>query len=130
MKPEQIIGTWILLSFELEDQDGTRRSWGRGIHGVLIYASTGHMSVSINKAIEEEPGQNETENFFDSVIFYAGTFSISDSTLLHNVTEASNPARIGKNLVRYAHLDGDVLELVSPPESFGRAVLRWKRVPQ
>jgi len=130
MKPEQIIGTWTLLAFDLEDQEGSKRPWGRDAHGVLIYALNGHMSVSINKAIEEEPGQNEAENLFDSILFYAGTYSISESAIVHNVTEASNPARIGKSLIRHARLAGEILELVSPAESFGRAILRWKRVAQ
>lgn len=43
------------------------------------------------------------------------------------MTQASNPARIGKELVRFATLDNDLLTLTSPNESFGRAILTWRK---
>lgn len=128
MKRDDVAGTWTLMSFELEDTSGTRNPWGKDAHGLLIYSPTGHMSVSINKTVEDDATQSESENLFDSILFYSGTYSVADSTISHDVTEASNPARIGKRLSRHAQLNGDILELTSPAESFGRAILRWKRV--
>lgn len=128
MKPETLHGTWSLLSFEIENLEGIRNPWGKGTHGLLIYAPSGHMSVSINKAIENDPEQTEAENLFDSILFYSGTYQVEGSLIRHQVTQASNPARIGKEMLRYATLDGETLELVTPKESFGRGILRWKRV--
>ena len=127
MKRESVCGTYQLESFVLEKSETERSDWGKDMHGLLIYAPTGHMSVSINKAIEPS-GDNESEDIFDSILFYSGTFEVKNDEITHQVTEASNPTRIGKSLIRYARIDGETLELASPQESFGRAVLRWRRI--
>lgn len=122
---KDIQGSWLLDSFDLEMPDKSVAAWGNGVHGLLIYASSGHMSVSINRAVGE--GDSEAQRIFDSILFYSGTYRIDGFTIFHIVENASNPARIGKEMIRYASLAADVLTLASPAESFGRAVLRWRR---
>jgi hypothetical protein len=125
---DQIVGTWTLDSFELEDAETRkRRPWGQDVHGLLIYAPTGHMSVSINKSVENDPEQSDCENRFDSVLFYSGTYQAKGKTITHQVTEASNPDRIGREMIRYAEWSNGLLELITPVESWGRAILRWKK---
>lgn len=126
---DQVVGTWALENFEIEDQHGVRRPWGNQSHGLLIYSPSGHVSVSINRAVEQK-SENPAQNIFDSILFYSGTYLSDGNTINHRVTQASNPQRIGKNLVRYAQLNGDVLTLSSPQESFGTAHLTWKRISQ
>lgn len=126
---QSIVGTWSLDSFEIEDAEtNKKRAWGERPHGLLIYAASGHMSVSINKAVENDSSQSKCENEFDSILFYSGTFQVAGATITHQVTEASNPARIGKEMIRYATFDGPVLELVTPKEAFGRAILKWRKI--
>jgi hypothetical protein len=128
LRPTDVCGTWTLVSFEIESLDKKVRAWGKDANGLLIYAETGHMSVSINKAIENDPSQTEAENLFDSILFYSGTYQIDGDLIRHQVTNASNPARIGKEMIRYPQLESDVLTLATPQESFGRAVLKWRRI--
>lgn len=123
----QYVGTWELKSFEIEEHIGHRRSWGKNTHGLLIYTSTGHVSVSINRDVELK-SENDAQNIFDSILFYSGTYSAEGGIINHQVTEASNPQRIGKTMIRHASLDGDLLTLSSPKESFGTAHLIWRRV--
>lgn len=125
---KDIIGTWTLARFQLEGTDGKRRDWGKNAHGLLIYAPTGHMSVSINKDIENDPEQNDAENRFDSILFYSGTYAVDGNTIIHKVTQASNPERIGRDMIRYAEFDKDLVVLTTPKESFGRAILTWRKV--
>ena len=125
-----ILGSWSLESFEIEDPQGNRRPWGAQLSGLLIYAPTGHMSASINKEVEQDLSQSETENLFDAILFYAGTYSIEGSLIKHQVAQASNPSRIGRELLRYAKLEGDLLSLSTPVESFGQAHLVWRRIRQ
>ncbi len=127
MSLDQVLGSWTLEKFQIEDPSGNVRDWGRDAHGLLIYAPTGHMSVSINKTIENDPEQTESENRFDSTLFYSGTYQMSGSTITHQVTQASNPERIGRVMIRYAELSGDILRLTTPQEAFGRAILIWKK---
>ena len=124
---KNIAGTWELQSFEIEDLQGNRRSWGTGIQGLLLYTNSGHMSVSINKNVEKKT-DNDAQNIFDSILFYSGSYSVEANIIKHQVTQASNPARIGKEMIRYAELNEDVLTLESPKESFGKAILKWKRI--
>lgn len=121
-----IQGSWSLESFDIERLDKTTAPWGQNAHGILIFASTGHMSVSINRDLSQ--GDSEAQKIFDSILFYSGTYRIEGTTVRHMVQNASNPARIGREMIRYASLDGDVLTLKTPQESFGTATLRWKRL--
>ena len=122
-----VLGTWILESFEIESLEKKIRAWGQNTRGLLIYADTGHMSVSINKDVQNE-SKTEAENIFDSILFYSGTYQVDGNVIRHQVTNASNPARIGKEMLRYAAMDGDLLILTTPQESFGKAILKWKKV--
>jgi len=123
----QIIGSWLLKSFLIESQQGEFRQWGANSQGLLLYTDTGHMSVSINKDVENK-STVEVQNIFDSILFYSGTYSVDGSNIKHIVTQASKPSRIGKELLRTATLEGNLLTLTSPPESFGRAILKWRKI--
>ncbi len=122
------IGTFSLVAFEIESPDGVKSDWGANPHGLLIYSPTGHMSVSINKQVENDPTQSESENLFDSILFYSGTYSVEGNLIRHQVTEASNPSRIGKEMIRYAGWKGSELHLKTPKEAFGEATLVWKKL--
>ena len=123
-----LTGTYSLLSFQIEDLQGAKADWGTNTQGLLIYAPTGHMSVSINKDVEADATQTDTENLFDSVLFYSGTYAVDGTVIRHQVTHASNPSRIGKEMIRHAEWDGDVVTLATPKESFGRGILVWKKI--
>lgn len=123
----QIVGAWLLESFLIESPQGETRNWGANSQGLLLYTDSGHMSVSINKDVENKSAV-EAQNFFDSILFYSGTYAVDGQTIKHKVTQASNPNRIGKELLRFATLEGSLLTLVSPVESFGKAILKWRKV--
>jgi hypothetical protein len=123
---DHILGTWHLERFIIESVDGEARDWGRASRGMLIYTNDGYMSVSINKEVENKSSV-EVENYFDSILFYSGTFMADKNVIRHQVTNASNPNRIGKELIRYSKLEGNTLTLTSPNESFGKAILTWRK---
>jgi hypothetical protein len=126
---QRLAGSYTLESFEIEDLEGARRPWGVNIRGLLIYTVDGHMSVSINKDVEPVTAEeSEFEALFDSILFYAGTYTVEGDLIRHQVTQASNPARIGKEMLRYAEWSGSTVTLSTPKEPFGRAILAWKRV--
>lgn len=122
-----IQGTWLLESFDIEGLDKNVNQWGANARGLLIYSNTGHMSVSINRDLNKK-SSIEAENIFDSILFYSGTYHVEGNVVTHQVSNASNPSRIGKQMIRYAELDGDLITLSSPQESFGRAILKWRKV--
>lgn len=130
---QKLIGTWELVTFEMEDLEGNRKPWGKNTHGLLIYTPTGHMSVSINKSLEPS-GSGEAQDIYDSILFYSGTYSSEGGLVHHQVAHASNPSRIGKEMIRnlrfFTDPSGVYIELSSPKESFGRGIVTWRRLPQ
>ena len=123
----EIIGSWALERFDIEEPSKNVRPWGKNATGLLIYTADGYMSVSINRDVENKSDQ-EAKNIFDSILFYSGTFAAETEIIRHKVTNASSPTRIGKEMIRYATLDGDRLTLKSPVESFGQAILIWRKI--
>lgn len=123
----KIVGTWLLERFLIESPQKEQRNWGDNAHGLLIYSPSGHMSVSINRDVEKK-SDVDGQNYFDSILFYSGIFDVDGEIVKHQVTEASNPNRIGKEQVRFAKLENDILTLTSPDESFGRAILTWRKI--
>ncbi|OFZ30735.1 MAG: hypothetical protein A2622_13785 [Bdellovibrionales bacterium RIFCSPHIGHO2_01_FULL_40_29] len=123
----QIVGTWLLERFLIETPQNEQRDWGSNAQGLLIYTSSGHMSVSINRDVEKK-SDVEAQNYFDSILFYSGTFVVDGEVVKHQVMQASNPNRIGKEQIRFAKLENNILTLTSPNESFGRAILTWRKI--
>ncbi len=124
---DEIFGSWSLERFDIVSPEGVVKPWGEKASGLLIYSPDGHMSVSINRALDKsEP--NESKAIFDSILFYSGTFQIDGNTIRHQVTQASNPSRIGKEMIRYAELPEGFLVLTTPKENFGTAKLVWRKI--
>ena len=123
----EIIGAYKLKSFQIETLDGEVHPWGEEAHGLLIYTESGHMSVSINRKFQNNPDQHDAENLFDSILFYAGTYTIEGNLIRHHVTEATSPSRINREMLRYAEWKDGALHLATPEEPFGRAVLVWTK---
>ena len=123
-------GTWQLEAFTITHPEKGTRDWGTNLRGMLIYSSTGHVSVAINRDITSAPADiaPSDKDFLDAMLFYAGTFSVNGTVITHHVTIASNPARVGKEMIRFAALAGDVLTLTTPEESYGTANLVWRRI--
>ena len=120
------IGSWELKSFEIESPEKGRGPWGANTRGLLVYSATGHVSVAINKDVVDTG--NPDKDLFDSILFYAGTYSVEKNTVRLQVTLASNPARVGKEMVRFATLDGNDLTIKTPQESYGTATIVWRKL--
>ena len=73
-------------------------------------------------------GGNPDKDLFDSILFYAGTYRVEENVVRHQVTIASNPARVGKEMVRFATLDGNDLTIKTPQESYGTATIVWRKL--
>lgn len=121
---DQIVGTWALDAFTIYPKEGGSRPWGQDVRGLLVYTDSGHVSVAINRSAASD----SPKDVLDSVLFYAGTYSVEGNTIRHQVTQATNPARIGREMIRYAELDHSTLTLTTPDESFGKATLVWRKI--
>ena len=122
----KLLGSWSLRSFTIVPKSGDPKPWGQNAHGLLIYADDGQMSVSINR--DPESTGNEAKDAFDSVLFYSGTYQVQEDKITHQVTNATSLSRIGKEMIRFAKLNGDELTLTTPEEAFGTAILVWRKI--
>lgn len=123
---QNILGTWELARFEITANDGSVMKWGPNPRGQLIYTDDGHMSVAINR--DPQPADSEAQSILNSILFYAGTYAVDGDIIRHKVTLASNPERVGRDMVRYAEIHGDEIHLKTPKETYGVANLVWRRV--
>ena len=127
MNAAELIGSWNLISFEIE-KDGISRPWRDKSHGLLIYTAEGTVSVSINAVLNHQNAIMDSKELFDSILFYAGTYETSDgNVVVHHVTNATDPNRIGKDMIRTTRLDGKFLH-IEGRGSFGIAKIVWERI--
>ena len=138
---DALIGTWRLKSFVREITGTGERSDSLGAHphGYLNYSRDGHMSV-ITVAAERikprgaVPNDSERAQLYNSMVAYAGTFSLGDNVVVHHIDTSWNQAWTGTDQVRYFVLDGDTLTITTAPYksyrdgTMGRSILVWNRV--
>ena len=116
-----IVGTWSLESFVLKEEDEVAHPWGHEVTGLLIYTLSGYMAVSINRFAPWGDGVKplkESEDIMSRVLSYAGTYRVDSGVVRHDVKNASDPERIGKELTRTGFLEGQRLTLVSNGPGF------------
>ena len=122
---KELAGEWELESFTIEKNHKIQNPWGENSHGILIYTTSGYMSVSINSEIEN--AHPTVEEKYKSILFYSGKYEITNGNrITHYVMNASDTNRINKELLREAHMDNDKLTLIGNGD-FGIASLIWKK---
>jgi hypothetical protein len=146
MGAEWLVGTWKLVSSEVRYAEGAvDRPWGADAVGLLIYDSSGYMSVHIMRAgrpvglprpvAPPEARGTVAENETLGYLGYCGRFEVDEAarTITHHVECSLLPERVGARLVRlYECQDGRLVLRTAPITVDGRersAVLTFGRVP-
>lgn len=120
--PTQLIaGTWSLESFELGAFQSSR-PWGTNLVGLLIYTPDGYVSVGINRNISQSSFNVEEDS-----LFYAGTYKVISSQIVHHIQVATNAERINQEMIRQFELSGDILTLKGTSNSGEEFCLRWRK---
>jgi enoyl-CoA hydratase/carnithine racemase len=122
---ELLVGAWSLVSYEVQDPDGSvRLPLGATPVGSLVYGLDGSLSARLATGPEVA-----------DAIAYRGTFALDEAaaSVLHHVTAGLEPAWVGHTLRRAFELTGDTLVLRASPRepdgSRGAHVLTWCRTP-
>lgn len=123
-----LIGVWRLVTYFDVDTDGATSvgPLGERPGGLLFYHACGLMSVSMMRA---EPAGPPSARFMG----YAGTWSLADEQVVHEVAVSSHPHMVGTRQVRDLVLDGSRLTLsgTAPlPGGPQRRVLNWQRATE
>jgi hypothetical protein len=124
--PQQILGTWKVVSYIREEIPSGTKSDVMGAHpsGYINYGRDGRMMVIIvgterKKPIGPVPTPEEAEALITSLIAYAGAYTVdSDAkTVTHHVDVSWDQSRTSESFVRAYKLDGDRLTLTTEPSN-------------
>lgn len=138
MPLDPLIGTWELLSNDVEDRgSGARRPFFEaGAKGYLILAPDARM-MALMVGRGRKAGQDERAQaaLFRTMLAYAGTYRVEGNKFITTVDVSWNEAWNGTEQVRFYELTRDRLDIVTDwmanpldPTQLGRAVLSWQRV--
>jgi hypothetical protein len=133
----RIIGTWKIVSFDIEFQDsGERRAiYGKSPKGYIIFTPEGR-TMSYLEAETRKAPQTDEERVaaFRTMLAYTGKYRIEGDKFTTSVDGAWNVAWVGTDQARTFKLDGNRLEIVTqwnPAPIFNnrvtRGVLLWER---
>ena len=137
---ERLIGTWKLLSFENEFQDGRPRSatllYGQSPTGFIILTAEGRM-MAIVEGEGRKPASTDEERaaLLRTLLAYSGMYRVEGDKWITKVDVSWNSAYNGTEQVRIFKVDGNRLGVAGPwgpsPNLPGspttRAVLLWER---
>ena len=131
-----LVGTWRLLSFQMELMDTGERTepYGADPCGRAVLTD-GHMMALITAPNRPAPtDQAGMAAAFGTLLAYSGAYRIDGDRLVTDCDLAWQPAWVGTEQVRQIVFDGDRLVLISPTQAHPgypgrpvRGVLAWQR---
>ena len=119
-----IVGTWNLVSITTENTNTGEitRPYGDHPHGRLTYTPGGHMMGILTMEGRKRFGANRFSGSVDdqaeaykTMNAYAGTYTLTDTGVVHHVEVASIEPWVGSDQVRFTKLEGDTLTIKTPP---------------
>jgi hypothetical protein len=138
-----IVGTWNLVAITTETTDTgeVAQPYGEHPHGRLAYTSGGHMMATLTSEGRKQIGANrfagsveDQAEAYKTMSAYAGTYTVTDTGVIHHVEVASIESWMGSDQVRFTKLEGNTLTiksppLFSPPDGKRRVItLVWQRI--
>ena len=115
-----LLGTWSLLEWHNEDEDGALSyTLGKDATGYISYSADGFVFVHIMAAARRDYAINdpfggtlaEDSAAMKSQITYAGRYDFLGDKVVHHVTQASCPNWVGTKQHRNVQFMGDQLQL-------------------
>lgn len=142
-KKEMVVGIWSLVSYEVTDNEGNKTfPMGEDCTGFIMYHPEGYMSAQMMS-----PGrlayasgalhtgtQEEMAAAAQGYLAYCGPYEVDEENLIvtHHMSVSMNPTWLGDTQPRYVKLNGDLLEIASPPVIVDgkeqNTKLIWKRI--
>ena len=118
-----LLGTWNVTSWkrEIVATGETIDTLGPDPIGYINYGPDGRfyaLVVSRDRLTPATLPPNDAEKLklFDSMLAYAGTYSVDDEKAIHHVDASWNQAMTGTDQVRFYKLEGDNLTIRSAPD--------------
>jgi Lipocalin-like domain len=136
-----VLGTWKLKSaFREVIATGEKiNQFGEHPNGYISYSADGRMYAIVTadnriKPRDANPTDEQRVKLHQTIVAYAGTFTVQADKVIHNVDISWNEAWTGTDQVRFFKLDGNILTITTAPDRSpidgreGRSVLVWEKV--
>lgn len=134
---DKVVGTWKLISWEVEFQDSGKREPVYGAHpnGYIIFTSQGRMMALLEGEGRKTPQtDDERVKAFQSMVAYSGAYTVEGDRWNVKVDTTWNPAWRGTDQSRTFKVEGERLSVIAmwqPQVNFGgrvgRGVLTFER---
>lgn len=137
--PEQLIGTWTLVSWTRIEGDVRSDRFGPGVKGLISYTADGFIFAQL-EAADRKPfaggdpfggTPDECQAAMSTGLSYCGRWRLDGDTIVHSVALSTFPNWVGTELLRFARVEGDRVVLRTPPLPrkgvIGTAELVWRR---
>jgi hypothetical protein len=113
----KLVGTWKVLSIEVQFKDGSPSRHVYGVHpiGYVIYTAEGR-AMAIYEAEERKPAQTDPERaaLIRSMIAVSAAYRLDgDDKYIAKIDVSWNPSLRNQEQVRFYKVDGDRLEVTS-----------------
>jgi hypothetical protein len=117
-----LLGTWKMVSWQREvlATGGRTDALGPEPVGYFHYGADGRCSVIVVRRDRPTPTtlpptEDERVRLYDSMLAYAGTYTVDDEKVVHHVDASWNQIWTGTDQVRFYQLEGDKLTFRSAP---------------
>jgi hypothetical protein len=135
---EQLVGTWMLASWEQKKGDGTKvRRYGENPVGIAFFDADGRYIITVMRSDRAKYASGtlwqgtaeENKATADGTITYFGTYSVSeaDSGIAIHIDGSSFPNWNGVDQKRIVAITGDQLTLTVRPPTGEIVDVVWKR---
>jgi len=131
-----LLGTWRLVSFEMEIQGAADRAYpmGKTPAGYLSFLNNGRMAVVITgEGRKAATSAEERAALYSSLVAYAGHFHVAGDKWITVVDASANPAWVGTEQPRSFKVLGDTMRELTPwfarpDKSMARVINTYERV--
>jgi hypothetical protein len=119
-----IVGTWHLVSVTttITDTGEVTQPYGEHPDGRLTYTPGGRMTGILVAEGRKRLGPSafsgsveDQAEAYKTMISYAGSYTLTDTGVIHHVDVAWVASWVGVDQVRFTKLDGDTLTITTPP---------------
>ncbi|MBF7687134.1 lipocalin-like domain-containing protein [Acinetobacter sp. EC24] len=121
--PPSIEGSWVLVSYKVEDQATNTFIPAMGEHptGRVIFTADHRINFVLTGDNRNTNAKTDAEKaaLLDSVIAYTGKWSVTGNKWCTDVEAAWNPKWVGTQQCREFEINGDTLNVLTP----------WRQMP-
>ena len=121
-EPKDLVGTWRMLSWKKKTVSSgeTVDAHGPNPVGYLSYGADGRVQAIVvrrDRPAPETLPPTDTEKLrlFDSMLAYAGTYTLDDEKVIHHVDVSWNQAFTKTDLIRFYKLASGILTITAAP---------------